>query len=276
MKRLYISDLDGTLFDPNANITDNTAEIINSLIKRGMFFTFATARSVYSAKQMTKKLHINVPCILMNGVSVYDLCTERYIKNEYISEKASAEIVGIFNRHNARCFMYKIHSDVLTAYFTEMDSEVMRKFAEERKNNFKKPFVQCSSFMNIIDGDIVYFTTTGEYERLLPIKDDLSGVNGIDLAFYRDTYTGMHYLEIFSDGASKAKGIKFLRKIYGFDHVTAFGDNLNDLPMFAESDIRVAVGNAGSRVKDAADFIADANDSDGVAGWLAKNSDFDI
>ena len=61
MNKLFISDLDGTLFNSNAEITDNTAEIINSLIERGMNFTFATARSERSAIEMTKKLKINTP-----------------------------------------------------------------------------------------------------------------------------------------------------------------------------------------------------------------------
>jgi hydroxymethylpyrimidine pyrophosphatase-like HAD family hydrolase len=36
-----------------------------------------------------------------------------------------------------------------------------------------------------------------------------------------------------------------------------FGDNLNDLPMFAEADTSVAVQNAKPEVKEAADCITD-------------------
>lgn len=270
MKKLFISDLDGTLFNSCAEITDNTAEVINALTEKGMYFTFATARSVYSAKPLTEKLNINVPCILMNGVSVYDLRSGTYIKNEFISEDASAGVIRAFKRHNVRCFMYKIHGDILTAYFTEMTSDVMQKFAEERKNKFRKPFVQCDEFA--IDSDIVYFTTTGDRETLLPVKNDADRIEGVDCAFYEDTYTGRYYLEFFSDKASKSNGIKFLRQQYSFEHITAFGDNFNDLPMFGESDVRVAVGNAKPEVKQAADFTAPTNDCDGVAEWLKYNA----
>lgn len=270
MKQLFISDLDGTLFDSKAEITDFTAETINALAGKGLSFAFATARSVYSAKPMTEKLKITAPCILMNGVSIYDMNTDTYIKNEFISEKASAEIIKAFERRNIRCFMYKIDSDVLTAYFTEMTSEVMEQFAQERKNKFRKPFVQCQRF--IADSSIVYFTTTGEHDALAPLKEELSLVEGADLAFYEDTYTGEWYLEVFSHKASKANGIKFLREHYGYERVVCFGDNLNDLPMFEESDIRVAVGNAKTRVKEKADFIAPSNDENGVAVWIKENT----
>lgn len=269
MKRLYISDLDGTLFNSNAEITDHTADTINALIDKGMYFTFATARSVYSAKPMTSKLRINVPCILMNGVSVYDLHNGRYIKNEYISEKASAEVIGCFERHDVQCFMYKIHEDLLTAYFTEMTSAVMQKFAEERRSRFKKPFVQCPFFQ--ADRGIVYFTTQGEYGELLPLKREIDSIEGVDCAFYEDTYTKKYYLEVFSDRASKANGIKFLKEELGFGEVVCFGDNMNDLPMFAASDIRIAVENAKQEVKNAADFVTSSNDDDGAAKWLINN-----
>ena len=59
-----------------------------------------------------------------------------------------------------------------------------------------------------------------------------------------------------------------LCKEYGFDEIVAFGDNLNDLPMFEQADIKIAVGNARDEVKAAADIVIGTNDNDGVAQWL--------
>jgi hypothetical protein len=263
---LYISDLDGTLFNSDAKISPFTAGIINRLTEKGIYFSFATARSVYSAKPMTADININAPCILMNGVTVYDMQNNVCIKNEYIPENISAKICDAFDRNGVHCFMYRINNGILTAYFTEITSEVMRQFSEERKNKFGKPFVQCSKFS--IDKNIVYFTSTGSYDELLPVKNEIDLIDGADCTFYKDTYTGNYYLEVFSHTASKSNGIKFLRENYGFENIICFGDNLNDLSMFRESDICVAVGNAKPEVKAAADFITLTNDEDGVAHYL--------
>lgn len=270
-ERLYISDLDGTLLNNDAKLSDFTVKTVNSLAEKGMCFTFATARSVYSAKPITSALNINIPYILMNGVSIYNPLNDRYIKNEYISPETSSEIIGVFREHDLKCFMYKIHDDVLTAYFTEINSQVMNSFAEVRRNNYNKPFVQCADLADHADDETVYFTVTGEYERLLPIKNGIEKIKGVNHAFYRDTYTGKYYLEIFSESASKANGIKYLRNEYGFDEIVCFGDNLNDLTMFEESDIKIAVGNAVNELKKSADFVALPNENDGVAKWLAEN-----
>ncbi|MBQ9898155.1 MAG: HAD family hydrolase [Ruminococcus sp.] len=270
-KRLYISDLDGTLLSPEPAVTERTADIINSLIGKGMFFTFATARSVYSAVPITAALRVNVPCMLMNGVSIYDIRQKAYIKSESILPEASAEVLSAFERHGIRCFMYRIDSGVLTCYYSQITTKVMRSFAEVRRNRYEKPFVQVGRLADHADSSTVYFTTTGPHSELFPLKCELERIRGVDIAFYLDVYNGEWYLEVFSDRASKANGVDCLREMFGFDEVVCFGDNLNDLPMFAQSDVRVAVGNAKPEVRAAADFIAPPNTEDGVARWLTDN-----
>jgi hypothetical protein len=267
LKRLCISDLDGTLLDPKPEITAHTAEVINSLTAGGMYFTFATARSIYSAIPITSALDINVPCILMNGVSIYDIKNKSYIKSEFIDPAVSAELLRIYKRHGVECFMYRIDDGALTCYYEKLTSRVMRSFAEVRKHEYKKPFVQCR-LEDYADEYTVYFTTRGRYEELLPVKLEAEKIEGIDHAFYLDVYDDSWYLELFSHKASKSNGLRFLREKYGFDEIVAFGDNLNDLPMFAEADIKVAVGNARDEVKAAADYVIGTNSEDGVARWL--------
>ena len=266
-RTLYISDLDGTLLSPEPAVTEKTAEIINGLTAKGMNFTFATARSIYSAIPITAALDINVPCILMNGVSIYDIKNECYIKNEFIEPADSAAVLSAFARHGVQCFMYRIDKEILTCYYSELTSKVMRSFAEVRKNNYKKPFVQCR-LEDHADEYTVYFTTTGPYEELYPVKEEVENIKGVDHAFYLDVYNNSWYLEVFSHRASKANGLAFLRERYGFDEIAAFGDNLNDLPMFAQADLKIAVGNAREEVKEEADIIIGTNSEDGVANWL--------
>jgi hydroxymethylpyrimidine pyrophosphatase-like HAD family hydrolase len=98
--------------------------------------------------------------------------------------------------------------------------------------------------------------------------NDVSEIEGTDFTFYEDTYTGKWYLEIFSDKASKANAVKYLREKYKFDKVTAFGDNLNDLSLFREADVKIAVANAKQELKNSADLVIGSNDDDGVAKWL--------
>ncbi|MBR0141135.1 MAG: HAD family phosphatase [Ruminococcus sp.] len=271
-KVLFISDLDGTLLDPSSDVTDVTAEKLNRLIKKGMNFSVATARSVYSVKPKMSSVDMNIPCILMNGVNIYDLKNDSFIKNEFIAPAASAEILKAFENHGKNCFMYRIDNGILTCYYSELITDVMKNFAEVRKYEYKKPFVKCR-LEDYADEYSVYFTSTGSYDELLPVKLEIEKIKDIDSAFYLDVYNDAWYLEVFSHRASKSNGIKFLREKYGFDKVVAFGDNLNDLPMFAQADFKIAVGNARDEVKSAADIVIGDNKNNGVAEWLENNFD---
>lgn len=270
-KILFVSDLDGTLLNSNGELSGYTVETLNRLMENGIYFTFATARTIYSAKPITKELRINVPCILNNGASVYDMRTGEYIKNAYIPQEVSMKIISAFRAEGLNCFMFRFSDNLLSTGYDNVTDELMKSYVEERKGKFLQPFFECDDLLDEINGNEIYINSTGSYENLLPVKNAVSEITGADFAFYKDTYTDKWFLETFSDKASKANGIRFLREKYGFEHITVFGDNFNDLSMFREADTKIAVGNAKSELKEKADIITDTNDNDGVAKWLAEN-----
>ncbi len=272
MKTLYVSDLDGTLLNSEAEITPETRKILNRLISDGMCFTFATARSIYSALPITDGLDINVPCILMNGVSIYDKKQQCYVRNVTIPCSASERIIRTFQDMGEHCFMYKFIDGRLTCCYTEITDRVMKSFAEVRKKRYNKPFLQCRTLLDEADDNVAYFTVTGGYDRLKAVADRLSDVEGASHAFYEDSYSHNWYLEFFSAEASKDNAVRYLKEHYGFDRVVAFGDNYNDISMLKFADTAVAVGNAADAVKEIADFVADTNDRNGVAEYLLNEN----
>ena len=68
MKTLYVSDLDGTLLNREPRLSAYTAETLNLLIEEGLPFTYATARSVHSARIVAAGLQTRLPVITYNGV----------------------------------------------------------------------------------------------------------------------------------------------------------------------------------------------------------------
>ena len=64
LKTLYVSDLDGTLLRSDQRISEYTNRVINELTAKGMLFSYATARSLITAKKVTKGLNAKIPLIL--------------------------------------------------------------------------------------------------------------------------------------------------------------------------------------------------------------------
>ena len=94
MKTLYISDLDGTLLNSKASLSDDTRETINRLVEQGMFFTYATARSAISSKNVTEGLNLKLPIIIYNGTFIMDGGIEvPYIENTKKKQDPKIKVV---------------------------------------------------------------------------------------------------------------------------------------------------------------------------------------
>lgn len=230
MKTLYISDLDGTLLDKNAHLSDRSAEIIGNLINKGMIFSVATARSISSIK-ILNQLPINVPCVQLNGVFLYDFPDKKYIDCTPFDTETARTVVRILKSFDRMSYVYKFDGDNgIDVEFERLSNDVERNFFNSRKNDYKS-FGKVEN-ITVHDSDkVIYFTMIDNYERLLPVYNEVKKLNGAKAVLYADNYSDLYFLEIFSANATKAAGVLKIKEIIGADKVVAFGDNMNDIDM---------------------------------------------
>ena len=90
-----------------------------------------------------------------------------------------------------------------------------------------------------------------------------------DLAFMR---SHSFIVEIMTKGIDKGLAVKWLCDKYGIntEDSISLGDSENDIAMIKTAGLGVAMANAMPKVKEAADYIADSNDNDGVAKVIQK------
>ena len=78
------------------------------------------------------------------------------------------------------------------------------------------------------------------------------------------------FVDVLAKSTTKAVGIEIMGRHFGFteEESMAIGDGANDIPMIKAAEIGIAMGNATGDVKDAADYITDDVDEDGLANAL--------
>lgn len=266
---IYISDLDGTLLNENAEISVYTEKTLNALIEKGMKFSFATARTAATVVKMTEGINISLPVVLMNGALVYDIKNDIYIDVKSIEHAAVKSVIKAMKKYDISGFAYTIENGSMKTYYDELKTAAMREFYEERRRKFNKPFVRLGDFGKILDKCVVYFSFLNSEEKLKPMFDEISNIQGMTVEYYRDIYnTDQWYLELLSDKASKYHALNFLRGYLGTDKLIGFGDNLNDIPLFKACDECYAVENANPAIKELADGVIGSNRNDGVARFL--------
>lgn len=97
MKTLYVSDLDGTLLRSNETTSEYTNNIINKLTDRGMIFSYATARSLITAKKVTSGLRAEIPLIVYNGAFIVDNLTSEVLAANYFDESVGLVLDDLFD-----------------------------------------------------------------------------------------------------------------------------------------------------------------------------------
>ena len=273
MKTLYLSDLDGTLFTPDARISDFTAESINRLVENGLHFSIATARTAVTVRKLLAPLHLKLPVILMNGVCLYDLAASRAVYTETIPAPALHALLDAVHAYGAGGFLYVQSANGVDAFYERVDSPQAAAFMNERRDVYGKKFYQIADLHACSDRDALYFSYTGPEEKLRPLEEAARGIAGIRVEFYQNVYHPQSYfMEVCSAAASKRSAAQRLRALYGFDELVGFGDNLNDLPLFEACDRCYAVQNARDAVKARAAGIIGANTDDGVVRFLLREA----
>ena len=80
MKTLYLSDLDGTLLTPAQNLSPYAARTLRRLIREGLPFSYATARSRITASVVTRGICPKLPAVYHNGIFLTQPATGRVVR----------------------------------------------------------------------------------------------------------------------------------------------------------------------------------------------------
>ena len=120
MRTLYISDLDGTLLDNDAKLSEENKFRLNTLLDKGMMFTVATARTFATVVPLLNGLKISCPVILMNGVMIYDIAENQAVDIEKISHTSILNVLNCLKKHNENGFLYTWNNE-LTAWYEKIE-----------------------------------------------------------------------------------------------------------------------------------------------------------
>lgn len=270
MKTLYVTDLDGTLLNPQARVSEYSVEVINRLVEKGMHFTYATARSLVSSSVVTKGLTTRIPVIAYNGAFIFRPDTGEVLHSVKFSEAETQRVQEILGKNNISPLVYSVIDGAeKLSWDVTQENEGIRNYLSRRQGDRRLRPLQGNSKM--YQGEVFYFTCVGSREELQPLYDEMCGVKGFSTNFQKELYQPEYFYEIMPAEATKAKAILKLKEIWGCDRIVSFGDAKNDIPMFQVSDECYAMENAVNELKELATGIIGSNGEDGVARWLEQH-----
>ena len=277
MKTLFLSDLDGTFLNSEGKITAKSAEIINKLTNNGILFTVATARTYATVMEMFKDIHLPCPLVLMNGVTIYDPNNKAILKSNSIPTDLGKRILKVYEKVGVEPMLYFQQGETLEIYYRELTNDYQREYVDQRTDCSGKRFIHATEPVSMDGKNLVYIVSLDYYDRIKDVYEAVSKFEDAHCMFYKDNYVpDLYFLEIITKSVSKASGALEVKKMLGADKIVAFGDNLNDIPLFEIADECYAVSNAEDELKKIATDVIASNDEDAVAvfidEYLKKNN----
>ncbi|MEE0859422.1 MAG: HAD family hydrolase [Acutalibacteraceae bacterium] len=260
--------MDGTLLNKESSLTDYSKNTINTFVKNGGIFTYATARSFKSSSIVTKGLNITAPVIIYNGAFIYDSVNDKYLHSVIFSADEIKDIITLAKMYNNTPLVYTFvngEEKVLWDNTKEL-SYGFRYYLSKRAND--KRMTPVDSVEQSFCGDIFYITFIDDYDNLLPVYNAIKNNPKFNTIFQQEIYRTEYWCEIMPKQATKANAIKKLKELLKCDELVVFGDSFNDIPMFEIADKSYAVMNAKHSLKQIATEVIGYNYENSVASKL--------
>lgn len=267
MPTLYLSDLDGTLLHSDQRTSAFTNQTINRLVSEGMLFSYATARSYNTARKVTAGLDAKIPLIVYNGAFIIDNVTQELLLCNMFSADDAALILNDLLHFDVSPIVYCLDDKERFVYNVRRINRETKEFVDSRQGDSRDTPVDQDELLR--RNGTFYFTCIDTEDKLTPLFEKYRDT--FTCVFSKDIYSGAQWLEIMPRAATKANAARQLAKLLGCDRIVAFGDAVNDIPLFEAADECYAVSNAADVLKDRATGVIAGNDEDGVAHWLADH-----
>lgn len=275
-QQLYISDLDGTLFQPDASLSSHSRESLNKLLLSPDFqFTIATARGFHSTKQKLTGLNLRLPVILNNGAYISDLASGKHIIINSIPDALIEEVYQLIRSHARYPMISSNDGQRDNLYCHKELNDGIRWFHGECKQIKDSRLREAHTYEQGLSERITGLVVIDELEVVKGIHASLAEQFSDTLSFhyYENIYSkGWYWLEISSQQANKSSAIQQFCELYDYDvtALTTFGDNLNDISMLRLAKHKIAVENAVDPLKKIATEVIGKNTEEAVVSYITE------
>jgi Cof subfamily protein (haloacid dehalogenase superfamily) len=274
VRKLIVTDLDGTLLDNHSELRSEYAKEIRRLLQDGVKLTIASGRAFNSIRPFAEKLDVNMPVICELGAFIIDPITEKKIFEKTIPHEVVSKTLNflkkskyLFNVYLSRGNEYKCFKSLDAPFF--LDRKPVAKMDDDLMNIFNTIFRNIDDYDGGTIEGIRKISIRCYESQLDDLKSKISEILS-DEATVKQSDTNC--LDISPPGVSKGTGLSYILNLCGIspDDVMAIGDNETDTTMFKVAKHSVAVANGDDSTKQAAKFVTLSNEENGVLYAIKK------
>jgi Cof subfamily protein (haloacid dehalogenase superfamily) len=262
--KLLVLDIDGTLTNSQKEVTEHTRKTLKKLQEAGVKIALASGRPTCGILPIAKQLELEKHggfILSFNGGKIQECGTGRLIYEKTLPGSMTKRLYDLARSNKVNIITYQ------DEYVITEDADNLYVKKELMINKMKAR--EVDSFVKYVDFPVTKCLMVEDGDYLAEVESRVKAEVGEDLSVYRSE---PFFLEIMPRNIDKAHSLKKLLDYMEItkEEMVACGDGFNDVTMIEYAGLGVAMENAQDAVKKAADYIAPANDEDGVAFFVNK------
>lgn len=267
--KIIALDLDGTTLCEGSRLSEGNRKAIEAAIAMGVNVCISTGRSFTAVPDVLLNVKGLRYVISSNGAHVTDLSTGKQIYTSYIDPEAVDKSVKIARENGLT--LEAFYDD--RAYIDRGLYDEIRDFGcSFRPRDYvlktRTPLDDILAFIishrDQMENINFFFPTVDDRKKWQPLLESIPNATVLSSV--------PNNIEIGGKNTNKSVALKFImdRLDLSYGELMCMGDAPNDIPMIRDAGIGIAMGNAWDQVKDAADYVTDTNERDGVAKAIEK------
>ncbi len=262
--KVLVLDIDGTLTNSKKQITENTKKSIIHIMEEGHIVMLASGRPTPGMRKYEKELELEKYggyLLSFNGARIINCRTGDIVFQKTLPPVILPGLYKFADENNCGLMTYLSDNIILG---TRSDEYVE---LEAKINGM--PIKEVANLLSFVDFEMNKCLMTAPIEKAPAFEEKLNEMYGDIISVYRSE---PFFIEIMPKGVDKASSLNRMLAAVGLkrDNVICCGDGFNDMTMIRYAGIGVAMANAQEKVKQAADFITDSNDEDGIVKVIKK------
>jgi Cof subfamily protein (haloacid dehalogenase superfamily) len=253
-----VSDVDGTLLRSDKSLAPRTIEVVKELGRVGIKFAVVSSRPPRGMTAVIDQLAVTAPIAGFNGgiVALPDLSV---IASHLIAPDVAKHAVEAIEAFGANAWVFSGQD-----WFIR-DRDGPRVALEQRTVGFGP--VVASDFSAVIETAAKIVAVSDDFALLTKLQNEVRTSFAGNANIVRSQ---AYYLDFTHPLANKGHAVLEVAGQLGVSpaNIAVIGDGENDIDMFTQSGLSIAMGNAHRDVQQAANFVTVSNDDDGAAAAI--------
>ncbi len=258
--RAVIADIDGTLVTPQKLLTPASVQAVRKLKDAGILFGVTTGRPPAGTKMLVESLTglkfiagFNGGIIVRRDFSLF--------KKSLLEAAVAEQVVQIILEHKLDVWVYT-ENDWLVR-----DPQAYRVEKEQKTVQF--PPRVTPSFAGFLDHAAKIVGISQDYDAVAHCEKIVQEgfANRVSAARSQP-----FYLDVTHPLANKGEVVRLAAEFAGIPtrEIATIGDMSNDITMFKQSGVSIAMGNASPEVQGAATYVTSSNEEEGFATAMER------